>query len=109
MVILSLGVLFHRPNLIPMISGIVLCWLLLVTLQSREEAVLPIDVNSRVYRLAKAKCSAIVYQLMIDNIDEVVGRRKAIKEIEGDKPHVASIYNNSLLGHDNRYKLVKVL
>ena len=64
-----------------------------------QEAVLPIEVNLDAYRLAKQNdLSAIdYYNSMMDNIDEVTGKRmKSLKEIEKDKLRVARAYNKKV-------------
>jgi hypothetical protein len=64
-----------------------------------QEVVLPVEENLATYRLAKQnELSAVNYQdLMMDNIDEVTGKRlQALKEIEKDKIQVAKAYNKKV-------------
>jgi hypothetical protein len=64
-----------------------------------QQAMLPIEVNLDVYRLAKQNdLSTVMYHdLMMDNIDEVTSvRLKALKDIEKDKARVAKAYNKKV-------------
>jgi hypothetical protein len=64
-----------------------------------QGAVLPVEVNLDVYRLAKQNDLFIVmyHDMMMDNIDEVTDKRlKALKEIEKGKACVANAYNKKV-------------
>jgi hypothetical protein len=64
-----------------------------------QEAVLPVEVNPRAYRLANQNNLNVesYYALMMDNIDEVTDKRmEALEEIEKDKRRVARAYNKKV-------------
>jgi hypothetical protein len=64
-----------------------------------QEAVLLVEVNLDVYKLARQNdLSTIMYHdLIIDNIDEVIDiRLKTLKEIEKDKAGVVKAYNENV-------------
>ena len=64
-----------------------------------QEAVLPVEVNLNALRIAKQNDLSAVdfYNLMMDNIDEVVDKRlAALKAIERDKLRVARAYNKKV-------------
>ena len=64
-----------------------------------QEAVLFVEVNLDVYRLAKQNdLSSVDYYIsMMDNINEVTDKQmKALKEIEKDKLRVARAYNKKV-------------
>jgi hypothetical protein len=64
-----------------------------------QETILPVEVNLDAYRLAKQNNLNVesYYALMMDNIDDVTGKRmEALEEIEKDKRRVARAYNKKV-------------
>jgi hypothetical protein len=64
-----------------------------------QDAMLPIEVNLDVYRLAKQKDLSIVmyHDLIMGSIDEVTDKRlKTLNDIEKDKDWVVKAYNKKV-------------